>query len=135
VESYPPITLFLVRLETNDVFIINTEQNITFLRNTCLLIIVWELWPLNNVNIHYLIWGLKTWGVTSPPPYFGTVLSAYTKQESKFQKLFKHLWVLVPHGIFMLSGSIFKTVVGPLKFYQLYNSIMKHFGFFVQYSH
>ena len=23
--------------------------------------------------------GLKTWGVTSPPPYFGTVLNAYAK--------------------------------------------------------
>jgi hypothetical protein len=61
------------------VFIINNDQNITFLGHTGHLIIVWELMPLNIVTIHYLKWGFKTWGVTSPPPYFGTVLGAYTK--------------------------------------------------------
>ena len=79
--------------------------------------------------------GLKTWGVTSPPPYFGIVLSVYTKQESKSQNLFKTLWVLCLHGIFMLPGSIYTTIVGPLNFYQLYSFILEHFGFFVQSPH
>jgi hypothetical protein len=39
VESYPPITLFLVRLAASDVFIINNDQNITFIGHTS---------PLNN---------------------------------------------------------------------------------------
>jgi hypothetical protein len=30
-----------------------------------LLIIVWALWHLSNVTIHYLIWGLKIRGVTT----------------------------------------------------------------------
>ena len=76
----PPITLVLVRLATNDVFIINNDQNITFLGHTGLLIIVWAPQPLSIVTIHYLKWGFKTWGVTSPPPYFGTILNAYTNR-------------------------------------------------------
>jgi hypothetical protein len=36
-------------------------------------------------KIHYLIWGPKTGVLHSPPPYFGTIISAYTKQKSKFQ--------------------------------------------------
>jgi hypothetical protein len=39
VESYPPITLVLVHLESNNVFIIHNDQNITFPRHTGLLII------------------------------------------------------------------------------------------------
>jgi hypothetical protein len=46
------------------VFIINNCQNITFIRHTGLLIIVWALLPLSNVTIHYLKWGFKTRGVT-----------------------------------------------------------------------
>jgi hypothetical protein len=70
---------------------------ITFLGHTGLLIIVWALWPLNSVTIHYLIWGLRTWGVTSPPPYFGTILSAYTNKNqnskiySKSRGYFAHM--------------------------------------------
>jgi hypothetical protein len=79
--------------------------------------------------------GLKTQGVTSPPLYFGTVFNAYTKHESKFQNLFKKLSVLCPHGIFMLPGSIFRTVAGPLNFYHLYNSVPENFDFYVQYLH
>jgi hypothetical protein len=40
-----------------DVFIINNDQNITFLGNNGLLIIVWALWPLIIITIHYLKWG------------------------------------------------------------------------------
>ena len=78
-ESYPFTTLVLVHLVASDVFIINNDQNITFLGHTSPLIIVWALNPLSIVTIHYLKWGFETWGVTSPPPYLGIVLSAYTK--------------------------------------------------------
>jgi hypothetical protein len=65
VESYPPITLVLVHLESNDVFIINNDkQNITFIMHIGPLLIVWALRPLSIVTIHYLKWGFKTWGVT-----------------------------------------------------------------------
>jgi hypothetical protein len=64
VESYPPITLVLVHIATNNVFIINNDQIITFLGHTIPLIIVWALRPLIIVTIHYLKWGFKTWGVT-----------------------------------------------------------------------
>jgi hypothetical protein len=57
-------------LAANDVCIINNDQNITFLGHTGLLIIVWALWPLNNVTIHYLKWGFKTRGVTIEPHFF-----------------------------------------------------------------
>jgi hypothetical protein len=43
VESYPAITLVLVHLAANDVFIINNDQNITFLGYIIFLIIVWAL--------------------------------------------------------------------------------------------
>jgi len=79
--------------------------------------------------------GFKTGVLQFPPPYFGNVLSEYTKQESKFQNLFKNMWILHPHGIFMLPSSIFRTVVGPMDFYQPYNSISEHFDLYVQYSH
>ena len=85
VESYPPITLVLVHPVANDVFIINNDQNITFLGHTGPLIIVWALRPLSIITIHYLKCGFKTQGVTSPPPYLGIVLNAYTKQRSKSQ--------------------------------------------------
>jgi hypothetical protein len=79
VESYSPIILVLVHLATNYVFIIKNDKKITCLGHIGLLIIVWELWLVIIVTIHYLKWGFKTWGVTSPPLYFGTVLAAYTK--------------------------------------------------------
>ena len=60
VESYPPITLVLVCLAANNVFIINNDQNITFLGHIGLLIIVWALTPLNILTIHYVNWGFKT---------------------------------------------------------------------------
>jgi hypothetical protein len=66
VESWPPITLVLVSLAAIDVFIINNDQNITFLGHTGPLIIVWALRPLNIVKIHYLKWGFETQGVTLP---------------------------------------------------------------------
>jgi hypothetical protein len=78
VESYPPITLVLIHLASNDVFIINNDKTITCLVHTSLLIIVWEPWPLNIVTIHYLRWGFKIWGVTSPRTYFGFFMCAYT---------------------------------------------------------
>jgi hypothetical protein len=46
-------------------------------------------------KIHYLIWGLKTKVLHSPPPphppppYFDTILDAYTKNKSKFQNSLK----------------------------------------------
>jgi hypothetical protein len=49
-------------------------EKITCLGYIGLLIIVWAPWPLSIVKIRYLKWGFKTWGVTSPPPYFGIVL-------------------------------------------------------------
>ena len=61
-------------------------KNIACLGHTGLLIIVWALWPLNIVTIHYLQWGFKTWGVTSPPPYFGIVLSARDQNLKFIQK-------------------------------------------------
>jgi hypothetical protein len=59
-ESYPPITLVLIRLATNDVFIINNDQNITFFGHTSPLIIVWALRPPSIVKIHYFKWGSET---------------------------------------------------------------------------
>ena len=59
-ESYPPITLVLVRLAPIDVFIIINDQNITFLGHTGPSLIVWALWPLSIVTIHYLKWGFET---------------------------------------------------------------------------
>jgi hypothetical protein len=61
--------------------------------------------------------------------------SAYTKEKTKFQNVLKKLWVLCMHVILMLPSSIFRIVVGALDFYQLYNSILEHFEFYVQYSH
>jgi hypothetical protein len=46
------------------VFIINNDQNITFLGHTGPLIIFWALMPLGIVTIHYFKWGFETWGVT-----------------------------------------------------------------------
>jgi hypothetical protein len=59
-ESWPPITLVLIHIATNDVFIINNDKKITFIGHTGPLIIVWALKPLSIVTIHYLKWGFET---------------------------------------------------------------------------
>jgi hypothetical protein len=43
-----------------------------------------------------------------------------------------HLRVLCPHVFFMLPGSIFRTVTGPLNLYHPYGFIPNHFDFPVQ---
>jgi hypothetical protein len=116
------------------VFIINNDQNITFLGHIGPLIIVWALKPLIIVTIHYLKWGFKTQGYI-PSPLFWHCPQCIYKIEIKISNLFKKLQVLCLHGIFMLPSSIFGTIAGPLNFYQLYNSIPDHFDFSVQYSH
>jgi hypothetical protein len=76
------------------VFIINNDQNITFLGHTGPLIIVWALRPLNIVTIHYLKWGFKTWGVTILPVYtpgrksvkYNTSLIWNARRKSEIQK-------------------------------------------------
>jgi hypothetical protein len=71
-----------------------------------------------------------------PSPLFKALSSVHIQNKNKkFQNLLKKLWVLCLHGIFMLPSSIFGTVAGPLEFYQLYNSILEHFEFYVQYSY
>jgi hypothetical protein len=117
------------------VFIINDDRNITFIGHTGPLIIVWALGSLNIVTIHYLKWGVQNLGCYIPSPLFWHCPQCTYKIEIKISNLFKNLWVLCPHGIFMLPGSIFRTVAGPLDFYELYNSISKHFDLSIQYPH
>jgi hypothetical protein len=73
--------------------------------------------------------GLKTQGVTSPPPYFGTALSAYTNvnQNSKIYSKF------CKYSSCMASSC--SQVASPLNFYHLYNLIPEHFEFSIQYLH
>jgi hypothetical protein len=84
--------------------------------------------PFHNLTTLFIT-TLKNGVLHSPPPYFGIVLSAYTKHKSKIQNLFKK-WVIFPHSILILPSSIFGTVVVPLEFQGLYNSIPKKFEFF-----
>ena len=70
-----------------------------------------------------------------PSPLFWHYPQCIYKIEIKISNLFKKLRLLYPHDIFMLTGSIFRTIAGPLNFYQLYNSIPEHFDLSVQYSH
>jgi hypothetical protein len=117
------------------VFIIINDQNITFLGHTGPLVIVWALRPLSIVTIHYFKIRVRNLGCYIPSPLFWNCPQCIYKIEIKISNLFKKLQVLCPHGIFMFPSSIFRTVAGPLNFYQLYNSIPKHFYFFVQYPH
>jgi hypothetical protein len=104
----------------------------------------WEHWPFNNclgtlVSLHcnntLFKMGVQNLGCYIPSPLFWHYPQCIYKIEIKISNLFKTLWVLYLHGIFMLPGSIFKTIVVPLNFYHLYNSILEHFDFFVQYLH
>jgi hypothetical protein len=79
--------------------------------------------------------GVHNLGCYIPSPLFWHYPRCIYKIEIKISNLFKKLRVLCPQGIFMLPGIILRTVVGPLNFYQLYNSIPKDFEFFVQYPH
>jgi hypothetical protein len=97
------------------------------------------LWPkiswLTSLYVHLQL-GFILGVLHSPPPYLCIVLSAlYTHVQSKSSKIFKKMWVLFPHGIFMLPGCIFRTVTGPLDLYQPYCSILSNLTFLIQYAH
>jgi hypothetical protein len=102
----------------------------------------WAHWPFNNClgtlasqhcNKTLFKMGVQNLGCYIPSPLFWNCPQCIYKIEIKISNLFKKLQVLCPRGIFMLPGSIFRTIVGPLNFYQLCNSIPKHFYLFVQY--
>jgi hypothetical protein len=104
----------------------------------------WAHWPFNNclgtlASQHYnntlFIMGVQNLGCYILSPLFWHCPQCIYKIEIRISNLFKLLWVLCPHGIFMLPGSIFRPIVGPLNFYQLYNLIPEWFDFFVQYPH
>jgi hypothetical protein len=135
VESYPPITLVLVHLVASRVFIINNDKNITCLGHTGLLtIFLGTLASQHCNNTLFKMW-VQNLGCYIPSPLFWHCPQCIYKIEIKISNLFKKLRVVCLHGIFMIPGSIFRNVTGPLNFYQLYNSILEHFDFSVQHSH
>jgi hypothetical protein len=104
----------------------------------------WAHWPLNNClgtqafhhcNNTLFKMRARNLGCYIPSPLFWHCPQCIYKIEIKISNLFKTLQVIFPHGIFMLLGSIFRTIVGPLNFYYLYNLVPKHFDFSVQYPH
>jgi hypothetical protein len=115
------------------VFIINNDQSITFIGHTT---------PLNNFlgtqasqhcNNTLFKMGVHNLGCYILSPLFWHCPQCIYKIEIKISNLFKTLWVLCLHGIFMLPGSIFRTVVGPMNFYHLYNLIPENFYLSGQY--
>jgi hypothetical protein len=79
--------------------------------------------------------GARPWGITIPSPYFFTILSAiYLQNNNKISKIFKNMWVLCPHIIFMLPCCVLSTVPGPLEFYIPYSLILELLAFPVQYT-
>jgi hypothetical protein len=48
---------------------------------------------------------------------------------SIFFKIDKTLWVFLPHVLFMLPCSIFRTIASPLNLYQPYGFVPGHFEF------
>jgi hypothetical protein len=104
----------------------------------------WAHWPFNNClgtlasqhcNNTLFKMGFQNLGCYIPSPLFWHCTQCIYKTKIKISNLFKKLWVLCPHGIYMLLGSIFRTVAGPLNFYHLYNSIPEIFYLFVQHLH
>jgi hypothetical protein len=94
-------------------------KNITCLGHTGLLIIVWAPWPLNIVTIHYLKWGLKTWGVKN---YNGISASCpYTNMNGVCPVNFLHV-VLYAHnivGIFKSQSTLFTLQILVKAFFKI----------------
>jgi hypothetical protein len=111
------------------------KKNITCLGHTGLFNNCFGTLASQHCNNTLFKMGVQNLGCYIPSPLFWHCPQCIYKIEIKISNLFKKLWVLYPHGIFMLPGIIFMTVAGPLKFYQLYNSIPEDFDFFVQYLH
>jgi hypothetical protein len=54
---------------------------------------------------------------------------------SEFSKIFKNMWVLYLHCIFMIPSSILRTILGPLNLYKPYGLVPELFDFSVQNVH
>ena len=80
--------------------------------------------------------GAQPWGHYNPPPLIFALSSVqlYTTS-ARFSKIFKKMWVLYPHNLFMLPCHVLRTVPGPLDPYKLNSSILELFYFPVQYAH
>jgi hypothetical protein len=83
----------------------------------------------NSLHITCSVTGLGLGDTTIPSPYFCTVLSAALHNICTPFKIFKKMWVLYPHNLFMLPCRVLKTVPGPLDLYKLHSLISELFSF------